>query len=571
MNFRYTTENKIKSADFKKIKDGEISEYQVKIEFEEECSPSVFSISWEEDHVDMYGFWSSKSFHQHNISPNWWMRTNESKTASGMPLVCIYNKANQNRVTIALSDPASPVKMKAGVVEETAKVRFQIDMFAQICSKMKSYEVVIRLDRRNVPFYKAVISVRDWWTGLGYKSAYAPKEASLPMYSCWYSFHQKTIPEEIIYECKIAKELGMETVIVDDGWQTDDNNRGYAFCGDWEVCEKKIPDMKRFVDEIHKIGMKFMLWFSVPFVGFESKSYERFKGMYLNTRETRNTAVLDPRFPVVRKFLIDIYVSHVKKYGYDGLKLDFIDSFNLDESSPTNYDDMDTVSVEEGLQKLLTEATTELKKINPEILIEFRQYYVGPIVSQFGNLLRVGDCPNDAIANRICSLDLRITSDTVPVHSDMLMWNKNDTNESVMYQLLAIMFAVPQISVRFDNITAEHKRLLKSYLKFWTEHRDILLSGELTLNGVDADYTFAKSQKDGQSVAVLYQNEVVSIENGEKSCIFNSTGTDGIYIESEAEREYELYNLFGEKYAQGKLPIGISKIPLGNCEMIKIW
>ena len=84
MNFRYTTENKIKSADFKKIKDGEISEYQVKIEFEEECSPSVFSISWEEDHVDMYGFWSSKSFHQHNISPDWWMRTNESKTASGI-------------------------------------------------------------------------------------------------------------------------------------------------------------------------------------------------------------------------------------------------------------------------------------------------------------------------------------------------------------------------------------------------------------------------------------------------------------------------------------------------------
>ena len=63
----------------------------------------------------------------------------------------------------------------------------------------------------------------------------------------------------------------------------------------------------------------------------------------------------------------------------------------------------------------------------------------------------------------------------------------------------------------------------------------------------------------------------MSIENGEKSCIFNSTGTDGIYIESEAEREYELYNLFGEKYAQGKMPIGISKIPLGNCEMIKIW
>lgn len=571
MNFRYETENKIKSADFTMVKSGEISEYKIKIDFLEKCSPSVFSLIWEEDQIDMYGFWSSKSHQDHNLTPEWYMRTNDSKTASGMPLICIYNKSNENRVTIALSDPASPVKMMVGVVEETGTLRFQIDMFAQMCSPMEGYEVIMRVDRRNIPFYKAVISARDWWSDLGYKCAYVPKEACLPMYSCWYSFHQKTIPDEILYECKIAKELGMETVIVDDGWQTDDNSRGYAFCGDWEVCEKKIPDMKKFVDDVHSIGMKFMLWFSVPFVGYESKNYERFKGMYLRTRERMHASVLDPRFPVVRDFLVNIYVDHVKKYGYDGLKLDFIDSFMLEECSPTNYEDMDTVSVEEGLQKLLTEATTELKRINPEILIEFRQSYVGPIVGQFGNLLRVTDCPNDAIFNRIGSLDLRLTSDKIPVHSDMLMWNKKDTNESVMYQLLATMFCVPQISIRFDSITPDHKKILKSYLAFWRENRETILNGEIDVRGVDANYTMAKAKKDGESVAVLYENTAFTLENEDVAYVFNSTGKDGIYMESESDRQYEIYNIFGERYKTGNLTKGVSKLPLGNCEYVKVW
>ena len=570
MNFKTVTENKIKKAEITKIKDGEISEYKIHIELLEKCSPSVFSIIWEEEQVDMYGFWSSKSYHTHHLSPDWHMRENESKTASGMPLICIYNKANENRVTLALSDPATPAKMAVGVVEENGCLRFKIDLFSQLCAVMDGYEVVLRVDRRRIPFHKAVISVRDWWSDLGYKCAYVPKESRLPMYSCWYSFHQHTIPDEILYECKIAKELGMETVIVDDGWQTDDNNRGYAFCGDWQVCESKIPDMKAFVDEVHSIGMKFMLWFSVPFVGIKSKNYERFRGKYLHLSKNSNAGVLDPRFPEVREFLVDVYRWHVEKYGYDGLKLDFIDSFRLTEESSTDYDSMDCLSVEEGLQRLLDETASELKKINPEIMIEFRQSYIGPIVSKYGNLFRVGDCPNDAITNKISSLDLRLTSDKIPVHSDMLMWNENDTNESVMYQLLAIMFSVPQISVRFDRITSEHRKLLKSYLDFWRGHSDIILNGQIDVWGVDANYTMARAKKDGQSVAVLYENLVFTMENESCAYVFNSTGKNIIYVESDNEKVYAIYNIFGEKYAEGKLTKGVNKLSLGNCEMVEI-
>jgi alpha-galactosidase len=198
---------------------------------------------------------------------------------------------------------------------------------------MDSYEVLIRFDRRKIPFYKAVETTKKWWEELGYTLSYEPKYASAPLYSAWYSFHQRTIPDEIIAQCKIAKEYGMDTLIVDDGWQTDDNSRGYGYCGDWEVCQTKIPDMKCFVDAIHDLDMKFVIWFNVPYVGWYSKNFEKFKGMYLYERAPMKASILDPRFKVVRDFITDKYVSFVKEYGIDGLKLDFIDSFGLREES----------------------------------------------------------------------------------------------------------------------------------------------------------------------------------------------------------------------------------------------
>ena len=571
MEFSILTENKTVLQEIKEIKSGEISEYLVKIVFKEKCSPEKFSIMWHEPQIDIMGFWGANGIPEHNITPDWNMRCASSRTASGMPLASLYNKANDNRVTVALSDPVNPTTISAGVVEETGSVLMKIDLFSQLCPAIEEYELIIRIDRRKIPFSQCLKDAREWWDSLGYKCAYVPEYAKLPMYSTWYSFHQHTIPEEILAECKIAKEYGMDTVIVDDGWQTDDNSRGYAFCGDWQVCEKKIPDMKKFVDDVHALGMKFMIWFSVPFVGYESQNYEKFKGKYLKTRENVRASVLDPRFKEVRDFLTDIYVSSVKKYGWDGLKLDFIDSFSLSEDSSTDYENMDTVSVEEGLQKLLSEAMEKLKQINPDILIEFRQSYIGPAISKYGNIFRVTDCPCDPIFNRVFSLKLRLTSKDTAVHSDMIMWNNNDTNESVLYQLLSVMFAVPQISVRFNNITSDHKKLLKNYLSFWKNHRDTLLNGELTVFDAEANYSLAQSKNDKESVAVLYQGVVKKAENVENEYVFNSTGHDGIYIETSQEREYEIYDIFGNMYASGKIPSGVYKLPVKNCEMVRLF
>ncbi|MFR7718112.1 MAG: hypothetical protein ACLU3N_05510 [Lachnospiraceae bacterium] len=76
-------------------------------------------------------------------------------------------------------------------------------------------------------------------------STTVPDATKKAMYSFWYSMHQNVTAKNV-EESRRAAQLGLSAVIVDDGWQTEDNNRGYAYCGDWEPSGQKfltLPDM----------------------------------------------------------------------------------------------------------------------------------------------------------------------------------------------------------------------------------------------------------------------------------------------------------------------------------------
>ena len=571
IEFSTVTKNPLASEKITCKESGEISKYSLEIDFGEEIMPSEYLITWTLPQVDTIAFWSPLHHFDIYLKPDWEKNRSRSSLAFAMPVCALVNKQGENRSTVYLDELKLPTQLACGVVEETASLIYEIKLFFEPTARMKTYHLDFAIDNRALPFIKTVKDARAHWEEIGYKYAYTPRDARVPLYSAWYSFHQRTIPSEILEECKVARTLGMETLIVDDGWQTSDNSRGYGFCGDWEVASDKIPDMKKFVDDVHAIGMKFMLWFSVPFVGCNSKNYERFKGMYLYKRSNVNAMVLDPRFSEVRDFIAGLYERFMLDYGIDGFKLDFIDSFHLGEGSSEEYDKMTTSSVDEGVELLLDEISRRLKAINPDVLIEFRQSYIGPAIGKYGNMFRVTDCPNDPLVNHIHSLTMRLTQGKGAVHSDMLMWHKDEAPEALMYQLLAIMFCVPQISVRFDEITAEHKQILKNYLDFWCAHSDTILDGDVDFDGFDANYTIASVKKDNEKITVLYQNVACAVDGECVNYVFNSSGKDAIYLELSRDASYEAYDMYGNKVSNGKLSSGVCKLNVTNGGMVKVF
>ena len=347
-----------------------LSEWHISVRFAAPTVPSTVSLKGYYPCRDIYTVWGPSMGLNPSLGYSWSKRTTSSRLASGAPIHVLLSQSGKNRLTFALSDAATPHEIATGVLEEDGTLECSIRLFTRPISAITSYEVTLRVDTADRPFYESVAEVENWWAEkCGYPRAYVPEAAKLPLYSAWYSFHQRTIPSEIVEQCKMAKELGMDVLIVDDGWQTDDGNRGYAFCGDWEVCPAKIPDMKAFVDAVHALDMKFMLWYSVPFVGTQSKMYKRFSdkvlGHYSGHGDLQWTC-LDPRYPDVREALIDIYRRAMLDWGLDGFKLDFIDSFR---QSAEVKDGMDYVSVYDAVDRLMKDVLATLKAQNPDVKI----------------------------------------------------------------------------------------------------------------------------------------------------------------------------------------------------------
>lgn len=544
---------------------GDITYITVKMSTPAPEVPKEFTLEWLEDTVENYSFWGPHVGTVRNLAPDWGPRVSDSRIASGAPVHSVISNECINRTTIAISDPKIPTKIATGIDEKKAAMRYKVTFFTNPTTPIEAYEAIVRIDRRAINYCDALRDAASWWeTDCGYKSAHVPDSALYPMDSLWYSFHQDLDFEAVLTECRLSKSFGLDTVIIDDGWQTTDNNGGYAYCGDWLPIG--LPRIKELVSEIHKLGLKVILWFSVPFLGKYSDSFEEFKDLTLYSFFDDTVYVLDPRYKKVRDYLIEFYKRAVAEWGFDGLKLDFIDSFCLgnDEGKPVHM--RDHQSLEDAVETLMAEVKETLVSINPEVMVEFRQSYIGPAIRKYGNMLRVGDCPCDALANRRAIIDLRLISGDTAVHSDMLMWNVSDTPESISLQLASILFSVPQISVHLDRITEEQKKALRHYMTFWRENRDILLGGALYAEAPGTVYSKAYSFLNGKAVCVNYEDPTVRGDWDSFTAV-NCTGGTFLYMDGFESKEYQVVNCMGEPVSEGRLS-ALEKISVPRGGMI---
>ena len=552
----------------------EVTLLEVNIRFTPKQSPRPITVEWElpcmelVSHLNIDG-WSEVS---KSLGANWRMRTTKSHLCTGAPVHCLLGADQKNRLTIATADAATPLEIKTGIIEEGAMLLCRVVFFTQPLNPLEEYRTLLRIDRRPLPFYQTFARVDAWWQEQGLRCAPVPPAAKQPMYSTWYSLHQKYNTNQILEQCRLAKEMGMETVIIDDGWQTEDTHRGYAYCGDWIPAPGKIPDMATLSDQIHQLGMKVMLWYSVPYVGKNTKAYQEFQGCFLSGFDQNDWGVLDPRFPQVRRYLSDLYARALKDYRLDGLKLDFMDSFRYHEGAGIGGE-RDTDSVEDGVERLISHIARQLRTIRPDVMIEFRQTYIGPKIRRYGNMLRAADCPADPFVNRYRTLLLRLTSGTCAVHSDMITWHPSEPVESAARQLLNVLFSVPQISVLLDQLPEEHMKMLQFYLDFWKRYQGVFLEGELIPHAPAANFTKASAQSNGVAVTVLYEEPTVSIETAHATAVvINAMGTEEVWLRVKGDRPRPVvfYDCMGNCAGEELLPCGISalRLPLSGMAVI---
>lgn len=514
------------------------------------CAPARFNVYFTFPQKGVFNTWTSDVSCGTHLDPFWGGSNNSSALAFRMPLYEYFDDNDTNRLTIACSESFRRVEAALGVMEEGCDICSELRFFREAEAPMSHYETKILLDGRRVFWGKTIQDGVKWMMEeKGLQALEAPEAAFEPLYSTWYQFHQNVTDKAVAEECKLAAELGMKTVILDDGWQTEDGNRGYAFCGDWKPTPKKFPDMASHVAAVQKLGMKYMIWYSVPYVGFNSEAYAKFEGKYLYTEHGMGCSVLDPRFPDVREHLVNLYVNALKDWNLDGFKLDFIDSFGLRGEDPAvkeNYAGRDIMNVNEAVNVLMKEVSSALKAIKPDILLEFRQQYIGPAIRQYGNMFRAADCPGNAKDNRMRIASLRLTSGTTAVHSDMIEWNLKETPENVGRAIINAIFGVIQYSAMLRDIPQEHLEVMQKWIAFADEHRETLLQSEFRPHHPELGYPVIEAESDTERIVAVYQDNVVveAAPRGKRLYILNASDSERIVIRR------------GEKLRTVKVPCG---------------
>lgn len=124
-----------------------------------------------------------------------------------------------------------------------------------------------------------------------------------------------------------AKALGVELLMLDDGW-FGERNADTSSLGDWFVNARKFPDgLRPLIDNVHAMEMKFGLWFEPEMISRRSELFRQHPDWVLNAgnqplSEGRNQYILDLGREDVRENILAQMSVFLDKHPIDYIKWD---------------------------------------------------------------------------------------------------------------------------------------------------------------------------------------------------------------------------------------------------------
>lgn len=180
--------------------------------------------------------------------------------------------------------------------------------------------------------------------------------------------------EEKIYKiAEQAAKLGVDMLVLDDGWFGKRDN-DFSGLGDWFVNEQKLHGgLKKLVDRVKALGMRFGIWFEPEMVSEDSELYRNHPDWAIKIPErdpirSRFQLVLDMTNPDVREYLFNSISDILKSADISYVKWDFnrhITDWYTPTLSPANQLEMPHRCVL-GLYELLERLTAAF----PHVLFE---------------------------------------------------------------------------------------------------------------------------------------------------------------------------------------------------------
>nr|WP_294696783.1 glycoside hydrolase family 36 protein [uncultured Friedmanniella sp.] len=427
------------------------------------------SVRIEAELGDAVGYWHPAQGAMRSLPPDW-AGGAVTSLVHGAPVGVLYNADSTVLFGWAADETIHELSVRYGVSEEHKT--FAVELRAAASAEERRLRLV--LVPRSGSVANVIQGLADWMSAaIAEPPLPVPVLAVEPVYSTWYTFTQDVNAEVIESEGAMAAALGCGTVFIDDGWQRLAVGRGYQGCGDWLPDTGKFPDLLAHVRRLRALGVGVVLWVAPLLLGTNSDVYADLAPYATLRRQPNDCFVLDPRHPEVREHLAEVCLRLVSDYEVDGLKIDFLDTAMRYQGTPPVGDIHDVGEAMAALLALLRRRLSEAG--HGDVVFEFRQPYVSPAIARFGQILRAGDCPADAVVNLRSTIDCRLLSAGQVVHADPMMWGPSGGAAAVAQQVYAGLFSVPQISMRLADLPADQAAALTGLLRWWRDLAPVVL------------------------------------------------------------------------------------------------
>ncbi len=302
-----------------------------------------------------------------------------------------------------------------------------------------------------------------------------PAAAWEPTWCTWTAWCSDLMtPERVLENARLARELGMGAIILDDGWfgpglDTDDRPLNI---GDYAPDPVKIPDLPGLVRAIQALGLKVLLWYAPTCLATTSQTYASMGQHVIHSGGKPVTAPngfqnLCPCNPDVRRHVCREAARMLKDYGADGFKVDL---FNTLPAIPCDHSHKhDESSMIEGVRRLMREMWEVVTACKPDALIELKQNYANPIAAQFGTMVRAGDTAYDINTNLgRCAY---IQAYGAVVHNDYLACSTGESPRDIAIMMIKMLTAgVPTFSLDLPRQPPETIRIIRAWLSFYRAH-----------------------------------------------------------------------------------------------------
>lgn len=190
------------------------------------------------------------------------------------------------------------------------------------------------------------------------------------LYNSWYATEFKVNETHQLALAKVAKELGVEVFVIDDGW-FEGRVSDRSGLGDWYVDKKKFPNgLKPMIDKITAMGMDFGIWIEPEMVNANSNLYRKHPDWVFHypnrTRhEGRNQLILNLAREDVYNYLYQSFSKLLRENNIKFIKWDMNKTLTDPgfPSAPTDEQRAVRIKYVENLYRLLDTLRSEFPDV----------------------------------------------------------------------------------------------------------------------------------------------------------------------------------------------------------------